>query len=141
MRIRDCSSDGCSSDLHRAPGSWLLCGPSVAWGDRDRAWRAVIAGIALSLIATRGGSRQTRLSSRSPADIGAREDAPGIGVIGKALQTAAPKGKLPVARIGFVDERVHQKACQAQVQSVRVNSSGKRSEEHTSELQSLMRIS
>src|SRR3546814_10444067 len=81
-----------------------------------RSWRAVIAGIALSLIATRGGSRQTRLSSRSPADIGAREDAPGIGVIGKALQTAAPKGKLPVARIG-------------------------RSEEHTSELQSLMRIS
>src|SRR3546814_4239395 len=137
MRISDWSSDVCSSDLAADVPDLLEVEVFGALGgfhsERRVAARAAAAGDVVALLGV-FGQREERLEHT-------------VGVVDQRLRDAvvADAGKAPfaVGRAEFVDERlaVLRAGRVGESADVECRDSGWRSEEHTSELQSLMRIS
>src|SRR3546814_9367878 len=122
MRISDWSSDVCSSDLFE-PGGQASGGADVA------------GGLDLELV-----GRQSLHADRGPVAVAAG----GIRVVAQADRAIPPRpgGMAPEQfGAGVLQLAVAAFALAAQPELVEVAADAGRSEEHTSELQSLMRIS
>src|SRR3546814_5956216 len=123
MRISDWSSDVCSSDLHPGRGYAPQQGGKEVSGNGV----AVVTGAARGI----GRAALTRLAQRGMTVVGIDCDA---GALGTMLSEVEP-GK------GRTASRTADVTRQRDLETTLTSIAEERSEEHTSELQSLMRIS
>src|SRR3546814_2664754 len=130
MRISDWSSDVCSSDLASASIAgdrvWKRCGATVAW---QRSWK---------------WSQAFHLQRRrQPRGAPGRQQAYQQPGGGRQRQQREEQGRIEPRHVGIASrlQSDHPQAEQGQRQRQQAAQHAGRSEEHTSELQSLMRIS